>query len=75
MVVKTVLMLFMLTLSLLMASQETNVTDESLIGIYDVNGDDMIFYTEAPEELQDDFCQYDVNQDGYLDKHEVEAIK
>ncbi|HHS92505.1 MAG TPA: hypothetical protein ENK82_04105 [Campylobacterales bacterium] len=72
---KKILTLFVVTLSLLLASEDTNLTHKSLIDLYDMNGDEMIFYTEAPKEIQDDFCQYDVNQDGYIDKDEVEAIK
>jgi Ca2+-binding EF-hand superfamily protein len=60
---------------LLCANQENNETVHSLIEQYDYNKDGMIFYTEAPQELQDDFCQYDVNQDGFIDKHEVMAIE
>ena len=43
--------------------------------MFDKNKDGKIFYTEASKALQDDFCQYDVNQDAYIDSVEVEAIK
>ena len=43
--------------------------------MFDKNKDGKIFYTEASKALQDDFCQYDVNQDTYIDSLEVEAIK
>jgi len=61
--------------SCLYANEESNATIPPLIEQYDQNKDGMIFYTEAPKELQNDFCQYDVNQDGFLDKKEVMAIK
>ncbi len=46
-----------------------------LIEKYDKDGDGKIFYTEAPKALQEKFCQYDVNQDGFIDALEVVAIK
>ena len=41
---------------------------------FDKNRDGKVFYSEASEELQEHFCQYDVNQDGYLDKKEIKAV-
>lgn len=73
---KRVFMVLLIGVStLLYANDENNETVHSLIKKYDRNQDGMIFYTEAPQELQDDFCQYDVNQDGFIDKHEVTAIE
>lgn len=54
---------------------DNNSSVHPLIKKFDINKDGKIFYTEASKELQDDFCQYDVNQDGYLDKLEVKAVK
>jgi len=71
-----IIMLLLSSMALVLATnQEHNQTGASLIEKYDHNGDGKIFYTEASKELQDNFCQYDVNQDGFLDKEEVMAIK
>lgn len=59
----------------LYATEEDEGLKHFLIQTYDKNKDGMIFYTEAPKEIQDDFCQYDVNQDGFIDIYEVEAIE
>jgi Ca2+-binding EF-hand superfamily protein len=59
----------------LYATNDRNQTVDSFIAKYDRNSDGMIFYTEAPQELQDDFCQYDVNQDGFIDRKEALAIE
>ncbi|CAA6815710.1 MAG: Unknown protein [uncultured Sulfurovum sp.] len=60
--------------SLLFAEEDNNHSQHPLIQKFDKDKDGQIFYKEAPEELQDDFCQYDVNQDAYLDEVEIEAI-
>ncbi|CAA6817226.1 MAG: Unknown protein [uncultured Sulfurovum sp.] len=60
---------------LLYAETEVNATKHPLLKKFDKDKDDKIFYTEASTELQDDFCQYDVNQDGYIDEVEVESVK
>ena len=41
---------------------------------FDKNRDGKVFYSEASEDLQEHFCQYDVNQDGYLDKKEIKDV-
>lgn len=61
--------------SFIFGGEENNSTIHPLIKKFDKNKDGKIFYTEASEEIQDDFCQYDVNQDGYLDEVEVKAVK
>lgn len=61
--------------SLVLCSEADSNTTHPLLDKFDSNNDGMIFYTEAPKALQNDFCQYDVNQDGYLDKSELESIK
>lgn len=61
--------------TLLYANQENNATVHPLIEKYDHNKDGKIFYTEASKKLQEAFCQYDVNQDGFLDSDEVMALK
>jgi Ca2+-binding EF-hand superfamily protein len=59
----------------LFSMEENNSTTHPLIKKFDKDKDGKIFYTEASKELQEKFCQYDVNQDAYIDEIEVEAIK
>jgi Ca2+-binding EF-hand superfamily protein len=66
---------FLFFFQFLWGIEESNSSIHPLIKKFDKNKDGKIFYTEASKELQDDFCQYDVNQDGYLDEVEVEEIK
>ena len=41
---------------------------------FDKNRDGKVFYSEASEELQEYFCQYDINMDGYIDSKEITAV-
>ena len=72
---KIMLFTFFCVSSSLWGLEENNSTIHPLMKIFDKNKDGKIFYTEASKELQDDFCQYDVNQDAYIDGNEVKAIK
>ncbi|CAA6799696.1 MAG: Unknown protein [uncultured Sulfurovum sp.] len=71
--------IFLLTVlfssTLLWGAEENNTTVHPLIKKFDKNKDGKIFYTEASKEIQEKFCQYDVNQDGYLDKVEVKEVE
>ncbi|CAA6808796.1 MAG: Unknown protein [uncultured Sulfurovum sp.] len=58
----------------LYATAERNATMHPLMKAFDKDKDGKIFYTEASKSLQEDFCQYDVNQDAYIDEIEVTAI-
>lgn len=66
--------LLLFSSTLLLAVEENNTTVHPLIKEFDKNKDGKVFYSEASESLQEDFCQYDVNQDAYLDAVEIEAI-
>ncbi|NKQ38652.1 MAG: hypothetical protein HF967_04135 [Methanosarcinales archaeon] len=71
--------IFLITFALfslsLWGTEDNNSTVHPVMKMFDKNKDGKIFYTEASKALQDDFCQYDVNQDAYIDSVEVEAIK
>lgn len=69
--------IFLITLFslFLCAWTEDNATTHPLMKKFDQNKDGKISYPEASKELQDDFCQYDINQDGYLDDVEVKRVK
>jgi len=41
---------------------------------FDKNRDGKLFYSEASENLQEHFCQYDVDQDGYLNEQEIKEV-
>lgn len=69
------LILMTLFCSCVLWAEGENNTTHPLLEKFDTNNDGMIFYTEAPKSLQNDFCQYDVNQDAYLDKKELKSIK
>ena len=72
---KTMLFLLLCFFSSLWGTEDNNSTLHPLIKKFDKDKDGKIFYTEASKALQDDFCQYDVNQDGYIDKVEVLVVK
>ncbi|CAA6808481.1 MAG: Unknown protein [uncultured Sulfurovum sp.] len=72
---KYILFIVLFFFSSLWSVEENNSTTHPLIKKFDTNKDGKIFYTEASKVLQDDFCQYDINQDGYIDEVEVEALK
>ena len=72
---KIKLFLLLCVFSSLWGTEGTSSTLHPLIKKFDKDKDGKIFYTEASKELQDNFCQYDVNQDAYIDKMEVKAIK
>jgi Ca2+-binding EF-hand superfamily protein len=73
--IKVILFILLCCSSSLLGAEENNSTVHPLIKEFDKDKDGKIFYTEASKALQDDFCQYDVNQDAYIDSVEVEAIK
>lgn len=73
--IKNVLLMFCCTVSFLLGVEKTTQSLHPLLKKFDKDKDGKIFYTEASKKLQEHFCQYDVNQDGYLDKVEIEAIK
>jgi len=73
--IKVILVACFAFASVLFAVEENNASVHPLIKEFDKDKDGKIFYTEASAELQDDFCQYDVNQDAYIDSVEVKAIK
>ncbi len=73
MVLRVVLLSFLLV-SLGFATDKESKKIHPVMKKFDKNGDGKLFYTEASEELQEHFCQYDVNQDGYLDKQEIKAV-
>ena len=73
--IKIFLIRFALFSLSLWGTEDNNSTVHPVMKMFDKNKDGKIFYTEASKALQDDFCQYDVNQDAYIDSVEVEAIK
>jgi len=54
----------------LLAEETTN----PIMKKFDKNGDGKLFYSEASENLQEHFCQYDVDQDGYLNEKEIKEV-
>lgn len=73
--IKVIFITLLCCSSSLLGVEENNSSVHPLIKKFDKNKDGKIFYTEASKELQDHFCQYDVNQDAYIDSIEVKAIK
>ena len=64
-----------LFLSQVILANDKNIpTMHPVMKKFDKNRDGKVFYTEASEDLQEHFCQYDVNMDGYLDKKEIKAV-
>jgi len=54
----------------LLAEETTN----PIMKKFDKNNDGKLFYSEASENLQEHFCQYDVDQDGYLNEKEIKEV-
>ncbi len=57
-----------------LANDNNTSTLNPILKEFDTNRDGKLFYSEASEDLQEHFCQYDVNQDGYLDKKEIKEV-
>jgi Ca2+-binding EF-hand superfamily protein len=49
-------------------------TTNPIMKKFDKNRDGKLFYSEASENLQEHFCQYDVDQDGYLNEKEIKEV-
>ncbi len=69
-----VLLLSLLSVSIGLATDKESKEVHPVMKKFDKNRDGKLFYTEASEDLQEHFCQYDVNQDGFLDKKEIKAV-
>ena len=69
-----VVLLSLLSVSLGLATDKESKEVHPVMKKFDENKDGKVFYSEASEDLQEHFCQYDVNQDGYLDKKEIKAV-
>jgi len=69
--IPTVLVTVIFYSTLLFSSEEAV---NPLIQKFDKNDDGKIFYEEASAELQEHFCQYDVDQDAYLNDEELKVV-
>ena len=69
-----VVLISILLVSIGLATDKESKEVHPVMKKFDKNKDGKLFYTEASEDLQEYFCQYDVNQDGYLDKKEIVAV-
>jgi len=71
---KTIVLLLTLQFLQAQTTDDNNATTVSALKLFDVNNDKKISYTEASETLQEHFCQYDVDQSGYLAGQEIKEI-
>ena len=69
-----VVLISILLVSIGLATDKESKEVHPVMKKFDKNKDGKLFYTEASEDLQEHFCQYDVNQDGFLDKKEIKAV-
>ena len=69
-----VVLISILLVSIGLATDKESKEVHPVMKKFDKNKDGKLFYTEASEDLQEHFCQYDVNQDGFLDKQEIKAV-
>ena len=69
-----IVLIILLSLSIGYATDKESKEVHPVMKKFDKNRDGKVFYSEASEDLQEHFCQYDVNQDGYLDKQEIKAV-
>ena len=71
--IKTILLALVLS-QIALANDNNTSTLNPILKEFDTNKDGKLFYSEASEDLQEHFCQYDINQDGYLDNKEIKEV-
>ena len=70
-----------IAITILLNTQNTNDNNSKLptappsaLKLFDSNNDKRISYNEASEILQEHFCEYDIDQSGYLADEEIKEI-
>jgi Ca2+-binding EF-hand superfamily protein len=74
MYLKTIILALLICSSTLLGVEKSKDTVHPVMKKFDKNHDGKIFFTEASKNLQEHFCQYDVDQDGYLNEKEVKEV-